>query len=192
MLAAYKRMDDLVGEARKLAGEDALFIVCSDHGFSSFRRGVNYNNWLLDNGFMALKPGVTGRPTLYDVDWEKTQAYAIGLGAIYINLVGREKRGTVLPGPEYEDVRRRIAEGLEGMVDESTGERPVSRVQRREDMYMEYDSDLIPDLRVSNTHNYRVSWGTTLGGRETMHRVTRTWFEGSSFRIGRSTRIGHG
>jgi predicted AlkP superfamily phosphohydrolase/phosphomutase len=164
MLAAYKRMDDLVGEARKLAGEDALFIVCSDHGFSSFRRGVNYNNWLLDNGFMALKPGVTGRPTLYDVDWEKTQAYAIGLGAIYINLVGREKRGTVLPGPEYEDVRRRIAEGLEGMVDESTGERPVSRVQRREDMYMEYDSDLIPDLRVSNTHNYRVSWGTTLGG----------------------------
>lgn len=164
MLSAYKRMDDLVGEARELAGEEALFIVVSDHGFSSFRRGVNYNNWLVDNGFMTLKPGVIGRPTLMDVDWEKTQAYAIGLGAIYINLIGREKRGTVLPGPEYEEVRRRIAEGLEAIVDEASGDRPVSRVLRREEMYTEYDSDLIPDLRVSNTHNYRVSWGTTLGG----------------------------
>lgn len=164
MLAAYKRMDDLVGQARELAGEETLFIVCSDHGFSSFRRGVNYNNWLVDHGFMTLKPGVTGRPSLGDVDWDKTQAYAVGLGAIYINLIGREKRGTVLPGPEYEDVRRRIIEQLEALVDEVTGERPVSRVLRREEMYAEYDADLIPDLRVSNTHNYRVSWGTTLGG----------------------------
>ena len=164
MLSAYKRMDELVGEARDLAGEETLFIVCSDHGFSSFRRGVNYNNWLVDNGFMTLKAGVTGRPSLADVDWQKTQAYAVGLGAVYINLIGREKRGTVLPGPEYEEVRRRIVEGLEALVDEATGERPVSRVLRREEMYADYDADLIPDLRVNNTHNYRVSWGTTLGG----------------------------
>jgi predicted AlkP superfamily phosphohydrolase/phosphomutase len=164
MLAAYKRMDSLVGEARALAGPEALFIVCSDHGFSSFRRGVNYNNWLVENGFMSLKPGTTGRPSLADVDWERTQAYAIGLGAIYVNLVGREKRGSVMPGPEYEEVRRRLVQGLEALVDESSGERPVSRVLRREEMYGDYDPDLIPDLRVSNTLNYRVSWATTLGG----------------------------
>jgi predicted AlkP superfamily phosphohydrolase/phosphomutase len=164
MLEAYRRMDELVGRARDLAGEEALFIVCSDHGFSSFRRGVNYNNWLVENGFMTLKPGTSGGATLGNVDWQKTQAYAVGLGAIYINLIGREKQGTVLPGPEYEQVRRRIIEGLETLVDPQTGEHPVSRVLTREEMYRDFDPDLIPDLRVSNTLNYRVSWSTTLGG----------------------------
>ena len=174
MLAAYKRMDGLVGKARALAGDEALFLVVSDHGFSSFRRGVNYNNWLVENGFMALKNQPTEAATLEklfdtrdlfaDVDWTRTQAYAMGLGSIYINLVGRERYGTVLPGPDYEDVRQRIKDGLESLVDPLTGDRPVSRVMTREEMYGEYDPNLVPDLRAANSLNYRVSWQTSLGG----------------------------
>jgi predicted AlkP superfamily phosphohydrolase/phosphomutase len=149
-------MDDLVGEARRLAGDDAVFIVCSDHGFSSYRRGVNYNNWLVDHGLMSLKN--------QRVDWSRTKAYALGLGSIYINLKGREPQGAVLPGPDYDEVRRQIREGLEALVDPLTGERPVTRVFTREELYSEFDPDLIPDLRVSNSLNYRVSWQTNLGG----------------------------
>src|SRR6185503_8208195 len=60
VLEAYRRMDEIVGKARKLA-PNATLIVCSDHGFSSFRRGVNINTWLARNGYMALK-GQTGDP----------------------------------------------------------------------------------------------------------------------------------
>ena len=44
VLKAYQAMDALVGKARALAGPDALFLVCSDHGFSSFRRGVSHQH----------------------------------------------------------------------------------------------------------------------------------------------------
>jgi predicted AlkP superfamily phosphohydrolase/phosphomutase len=167
-------MDAMVGRARKLAGPDALFLVCSDHGFSSFRRGVNLNTWLVRNGFMTLK-GQTSDPAtlekLFDtrdlfqnVDWPRTKAYALGLGSIYLNVVGREKDGSVLPGRDYDDVRRRIREGLEGLVDPVTGEHPIARVWTREDLYSGFDANLIPDLRAGNSLNYRVSWQTTLGG----------------------------
>src|SRR5262249_10295530 len=150
--------DEMVGKARSIAGPDALFLVCSDHGFSSYRRGVNYNTWLVRNGFMTLK-GQSNDPAtlekLFDtrelfenVDWTRTKAYALGLGSIYVNLVGREKKGIVMPGAEYEDVRRQLRAGLEALVDPATGAKPVSHVWTREEMYTGFNSDLIPDLRV--------------------------------------------
>lgn len=188
MLEAYQRMDELVGEARDLAGPEALFLVLSDHGFSSFRRGVNYNNWLVANGFMTLKnqPGSVAtleklfdtRELFGDVDWTRTKAYALGLGSIYINQIGREKHGIVLPGPEYDEVRQQIKDGLEALVDPLTGERPVSRVWTREEIYDDgFDPNLIPDLRVGNALNYRVSWQTTLGGfgEELVEDNLRAW-----------------
>ncbi|HJQ98707.1 MAG TPA: alkaline phosphatase family protein, partial [Candidatus Polarisedimenticolaceae bacterium] len=172
VLAAYQRMDEIVGKARKLA-PDATLIVCSDHGFSSFRRGVNINTWLARNGYMTLK-GQTGDPAtlekLFDtrelfqnVDWSRTKAYALGFGGVYVNLVGRERDGIVLPGAEYEAVRQGIKEGLEALVDPLTGERPVTRVWTREEMYSAFEPNLIPDLRVGNNLNYRISWQGSLG-----------------------------
>ena len=187
MLKAYKRMDDIVGRARELAGDEALFIVCSDHGFSTFRRGVNYNNWLVDQGLLVLKDQPTDKATLEKlfetrdlfthVDWDQTKAYALGLGSIYINRVGRERNGTVLPGPEYDAVVQQIKEGLEGLVDEATGLKPVANVWTREEMYGDFDPRLIPDLRVSNTEGYRVSWQTSLGGfgAELIEDNTKAW-----------------
>jgi predicted AlkP superfamily phosphohydrolase/phosphomutase len=174
VLAAYQAMDALVGKARALAGPEALFIVCSDHGFASFRRGVNINTWLVRNGFMTLK-GQTEDPAtlekLFDtrdlfqnVDWKRTKAYALGLGGIYLNVVGRERDGVVLPGQEYDEVRRSIKEGLEALVDPLTKEHPITRVWTREELYTGFDANLIPDLRAGNGLNYRVSWQTTLGG----------------------------
>jgi len=174
VLKAYQTMDAMVGRARALAGPDALFLVCSDHGFSSFRRGVNLNTWLVRNGFMTLK-GQTNDPAtlekLFDtrdlfqnVDWPRTKAYALGLGSIYLNVVGREKNGAVMPGQEYDDVRNRIREGLLGLVDPVSGAHPIAKVWTREEIYTGFDPNLIPDLRAGNSLNYRVSWQTTLGG----------------------------
>jgi predicted AlkP superfamily phosphohydrolase/phosphomutase len=105
-----------------------------------------------------------GESLFRNVDWSRTKAYALGLGNIYVNLYGREPQGIVQEGEEYEKVVRGIKDGLEALVDEKTGERPVTRVYRREEIYPGYDPVLIPDLRPANALGYRVSWQTTLGG----------------------------
>lgn len=170
---SYVKMDQIIGEAMALLPPDTVLIICSDHGFTSFRRGINYNTWLVKNGLMTLQ-GQNEVKTLDDlfgqgdfftnVDWSKTKAYSMGLGAIYINLKGREPKGIVEPGAEYEQIKNEIIKGLEAYVDPETGAHPVARVYKREDIYNTFDSELIPDLRAANAENYRVSWQTTLGG----------------------------
>jgi predicted AlkP superfamily phosphohydrolase/phosphomutase len=173
MVTTYQKMDDIVGDAMKALGPDDTLIVLSDHGFSTWRRSVNYNTWLVKNGFMALTGNegkladleqLFGQGEFWpNVDWSKTKAYSMGLGDIYVNVKGREGQGIVSPGAEYEQVRKDIIAGLSGLVDPKTGEKAVSRIFTREEAYGSFDADLIPDLFVTNTEAYRVSWQSSLG-----------------------------
>src|SRR4030042_1521701 len=141
---AYIKMDQIVGEAMNLMPPKTALIIMSDHGFTSFRRGINYNTWLVKNGFMTLK-GQNEVKTLDDlfgqgdffqnVDWSQTKAYALGLGPIYINVKGREPHGVVKPGEEYEQVRDAIIKGLEEYVDPETGLHPVYKVYKTDQLY---------------------------------------------------------
>jgi predicted AlkP superfamily phosphohydrolase/phosphomutase len=171
---AYEEMDRIVGDTMKKR-PDAAIMVVSDHGFASFRRGMNYNTWLATNGFMSLNGQDAKRKNLEDlfgqgnfftnVDWSKTKAYALGLGQIYINLQGRESKGIVKPGAEYQQVAQQIKAGLEAYVDPETGEHPVAHVFTRDEAYNGvYDPVLIPDLIPSNNEGYRVGWQDALGG----------------------------
>ena len=174
ILAAYQQMDTLVGDVMRKRPDAALMVV-SDHGFASFRRGMNYNTWLVKNGFMTLNGQDAKRKNLEDlfgqgnffvnVDWSKTKAYALGLGQIYINEAGREGKGIVKPGAEYQQVAAQIKQGLEAYVDPDTGEHPVAHVFTRDEAYNGvYDPVLIPDLIPSNNEGYRVGWQDALGG----------------------------
>ena len=49
----YRRGDEVVGKALQFADDQTLVIVLSDHGFGSFRRGVNLNTTLYDFGLLA-------------------------------------------------------------------------------------------------------------------------------------------
>jgi predicted AlkP superfamily phosphohydrolase/phosphomutase len=173
MVTTYRQMDDIVGDALKALGPDDTLIVLSDHGFSTWRRSVNYNTWLVKNGFMALTGGEGKQADLEqlfgqgefwpNVDWSKTKAYSMGLGDVYVNLKGREGKGIVSPGAEYEQVRQEIVAGLSQLVDPKTGQKAVSRIFTREEAYGSYDADVIPDLFVTNTEAYRVGWQSSLG-----------------------------
>jgi predicted AlkP superfamily phosphohydrolase/phosphomutase len=174
ILQAYQQMDAIVGEAMRTMPRNADLLVLSDHGFASFRRGMNYNTWLATNGLMTLTGEDTKRKNLEDlfgqgdffvnVDWSKTKAYALGLGQIYINLAGREAKGIVQSGEDYKRVEAAIISGLQSYVDPATGEHPVAHVFTREEAYGTFDPELIPDLIPSNNEGYRVGWQDTLGG----------------------------
>ena len=174
ILKSYQDMDRIVGDVMQKRPEASIMVV-SDHGFASFRRAMNYNTWLVKNGFMTLNGQDAKRMNLEDlfdqgdffvnVDWSKTKAYALGLGQIYINQAGREAKGIVKPGAEYQQVAAQIKQGLEAFIDEETGERPVAHVFTRDEAYEGvYDPLLIPDLIPSNSEGYRVGWQDSLGG----------------------------
>jgi predicted AlkP superfamily phosphohydrolase/phosphomutase len=89
----HVKMDDLVGRVMDEIDDKSLLIIMSDHGFKSFRRGVNINNWLYKNGYLHLKEGKTQSEEWFkDVNWEKTKAYGLGLGGVYINQKNRESK----------------------------------------------------------------------------------------------------
>ncbi|HMA29717.1 MAG TPA: alkaline phosphatase family protein [Thermoanaerobaculia bacterium] len=178
----YERMDAIVGDAMKKLGPEDVLIVLSDHGFATWRRSVNYNTWLVQNGFMTLKGGdgsqtadlemLFGQGEFWpNVDWSRTKAYAMGLGDIYVNLKGREGQGCISPGAEYEAVREEIRKKLVTLVDPKTSQRAISRIFTREEAYGSFDADVIPDLFVTNTAGTRIGWQGTLGV------VTKEMFE---------------
>lgn len=169
---SYETMDAIVGEtAGVLAPEDVL-LVLSDHGFATWRRSVNYNTWLVEKGYLVLAgdahrknlEALFSRGAFWEsVDWGKSRAYSMGFGDIYVNLKGRETNGIVSAGADYERVRDEITKEILELTDPQNGERAVSRVFKREDIYRRFDPRLIPDLIVSNRPGYRVSWQSTLG-----------------------------
>jgi predicted AlkP superfamily phosphohydrolase/phosphomutase len=176
LLKAYQLMDAIVGDAMAAAERhNAVLIVVSDHGFASFRKAVNYDTWLVMNGYMTLKSGVQVKERnvemLFDqgqfwenVDWSKTRAYAMGLGELYINMKGREAEGIVNPGAETEALKAELKKRLVEFTDPENGEKPVRRVLAREEIYRQFDPNMIPDLFITNNDGYRVSWQTSLGG----------------------------
>lgn len=163
----YRACDAVVGRAMQFADESTLVIVLSDHGFGSFRRGIHLNTWLHDQGLLALRdgmqPGEEAGDFFRHVDWSRTQAYALGLGGIYVNCAGREGQG-IVASDEAEIVTARIINGLTNLTDAERGAAAVRAVVRRDQMYRGAYVGEAPDLIVCTAPGYRASWGTTLGG----------------------------
>ncbi len=174
----YRRADQLTGEVLKRVSPDTAVLVVSDHGFHSFKYGVNLNTWLVDNGYIARPGAALGDKNLNDlfggggqfwenVDWSRTRAYSIGLGQVYFNLRGRESQGIVRPGEDYKRLSDELAAKLLTMTDPKTGQHLVSAVYKRDDMFSGPFLANAPDLQVGFVDGYRVSWQTSLGGTPT-------------------------
>jgi predicted AlkP superfamily phosphohydrolase/phosphomutase len=163
----YRRGDSVVGQALEFADDETLVIVLSDHGFSSFQRGFNLNKWLFDQGLLAVREGLEPGPAAGDllrgVDWERTRAYGVGLCGVYLNLQGREERGTV-SADEAEGLKATIARELCGLHDTERGVVGVRSVKCREELYHGPFVHEAPDLIVNCAPGYRISWGSSLGG----------------------------
>lgn len=175
----YRRCDAVVGRVLDHVDDRTLLVVLSDHGFGPFYRGVHLNTWLHDNGLLVLRERVASNSgandMLADVDWDRTRAYAVGLGGIYLNRRGREAHG-IVTREEARDLGGRIARGLTGLRDPTHGRAAVRRVRTASELYRGPWTDRAPDLLVDFEPGYRVSWATPLGG------VQKGWFEDNTRR----------
>ena len=173
----YERMDDLVGRTMKAcADDDTVLMVISDHGFSSFRRGVDLNVWLERNGYLKLKPDGRGRKYLAGIDWSQTRAYGLGLAGIWLNLQGREAQGIVDPR-DAGKLRDELCAKLTGLRDEETGEVAVNRAFNAHKIYRGPYQAEGPDIILGYNRGYRVSWEGAIGQPtdRLFHDNTKAW-----------------
>ena len=151
LLQFYRAVDHAIGEVAR-AEPSAELMVMSDHGFAAFNRAVNLNAWLRDQGWLNTN-ATSG------IDWSRTEAYALGLNGLYLNLAGREEHGIVHPGAEQRSLLQNIRTRLLALRD--TGGHVV--VETVASVDAPGNAAVAPDLIVGYAPGYRASWKTALG-----------------------------
>jgi predicted AlkP superfamily phosphohydrolase/phosphomutase len=83
-------------------------------------------------------------------NWSQTRAFGVHMYnhvcGIVINLRGRNKRGIVEPGAEYEALQQLLMDRAMELEDPATGERLVRKAYRRQDVYEGPHLDKAPDV----------------------------------------------
>jgi predicted AlkP superfamily phosphohydrolase/phosphomutase len=159
----YRKNDELVGRVMAGLKEGDVLMVLSDHGFTSFRRGINLNSWLHAEGYLQLKEGSDGSSEwLRDVDWSQTRAYALGLTGMFLNITGREEQGIVDPD-DAPKLRAELIEKLSGLEDPDNGETGINEVFDTREIYKGPYLGNAPDLLIGYNHGYRTSWDCATG-----------------------------
>ena len=172
----YQRADRLVGLAQQHVDENTVLFVLSDHGFTSFRRGINLNSWLMQNGYLTLQDGRSASDRYFKgVDWSRTRAYTLGFGRTYLNIKGREAQGIVNSGPEANALKQELIQKLSGLTDgEHVG---IRAVYATDALYKGPYLAEAPDLIVGYNEGYRTSWDAAVGvvAREVFEDNHKAW-----------------
>jgi predicted AlkP superfamily phosphohydrolase/phosphomutase len=169
----YRLLDDALGRHLARAGDDDLVLFISDHGFQSCTRALHMDKLLEHLGFLRFGAskalfgpmqwgkvravarkvydlfGLHGRVSLpQSVNWKRTVAYtavrSTGEG-VSINLAGREPDGVVDPA-DFETTREKVMDALASYRDPVTGQPPVARVRKREEVFTGRFADTAPDI----------------------------------------------
>lgn len=194
LLACYEEVDQGIGALLALAGEGTTVFLLSDHGFCGLHTAVHLDQWLADRGFLRyarakatvrrrVKAGlapllkrVLPRPWLLRgrqafavtkvVDWGHTRVYSgrSSENAVFLNLRGREPKGIVEPGQEYEALREEVVQALQALRDPRTGALVLQRVFRREEVYRGPYLASAPDILLELTEGYEVTSEVTTAG----------------------------
>ena len=149
VLDYYKALDEKMGRLLRFADDDTAVLVVSDHGAKKMDGGICVNEWLLQEGYLALKeePAEPGPLKPEMIDWERTTAWGEGgyYARIFLNVAGREPQG-VVAAEEYERVRSELKQKLEALGDPDGN--PIGTIAHRpEDLYPERNG-VVPDLLV--------------------------------------------
>jgi predicted AlkP superfamily phosphohydrolase/phosphomutase len=197
--AIYRLLDDAMAALVAEAGPETVTLVVSDHGFGPGpERVLHPNRWLADNGWLAQHRSwrlrrwlVKQLPRRYKQRLKSVETLLVDFAAsdawcevmetrsagVWLNLRGRQPRGRVEPGADYERRRDELIQGLGAWRD---GGAPVfSRVVRREEVYDGPATALAPDVLLEAAPRF----GFTFGLRtELQSGVLAAPFDGAGYR----------
>lgn len=116
----YRRVDERIGQLLALAGPDTAVLLVSDHGARAMTGGFCVNQWLINQGYLALTETPDSPKRLEDcaIDWTRTTAWSTGgyYARIFLNVAGREPEGVVPP----ENYEQRV-QSLKSQLEAETG-----------------------------------------------------------------------
>ncbi len=163
----YCQLDKLVAKVQEQlvasGGEQTRLVIVSDHGFNDFDYKVHLNRWLVENDYLTLGDD-QAESSLKNVNWDATQAYAIGLNSLYLNRHGREGQGQVRD-PEAEQLLEEIRNKLLNW--QGPDGRPVvAGVWKNQEAFSGSQAGDGPDLVIGYAPGYRASSQTGLGAWE--------------------------
>lgn len=126
----FLRLDWWIGKLLERLREDDSLVILSDHGFCGIKHEVQMNTWLKEKGYLVMNEDP------YDLHNynERTICYSVLPGRFYINLKGREQRGSV-PLSEYDKVRNQLKEDLLEFRDPDNNQQVIRNVFFREEIY---------------------------------------------------------
>lgn len=139
----YAQIDEVLGQMAQRLDDRTTLIVLSDHGFCTLKWEVQVNYWLTERGWLHFEK--TPPQSLADIS-PQARAFSLIPGRLYINLQGREPKGSVAPA-DYGRVREELATAAMEISDPDSGEPMIEKVLCREDIYegphLEEAADLI-------------------------------------------------
>ncbi len=144
----YAHVDAIIGHLASLAKADDELIILADHGFCRIEQELYLNHWLAERGYLVMKTPRIGAP-LAEIDPEKSRAFAIDPGRIFLNVRGRQPAGCVEPC-DAPALRDEIADGLAAMRVRVPWQAeaicPFEKIMRREEIYAGPWAHLAADL----------------------------------------------
>ncbi len=137
----YRRIDQAIGQLMNELSDEWGILMLSDHGFTRLNYEFYLNRWLAENGYLFFEQM---RPKSLQDMHPFTKAYSLYPGRIYINLKGREKKGNVNAGLEYEKLCEELSEKMLKIKDPN-GKAVIAEVRRGYELY-----GLPPEISHSN------------------------------------------
>jgi predicted AlkP superfamily phosphohydrolase/phosphomutase len=162
----YQWLDEQIGSVLELLDDDTLVLIVSDHGAQRLDGGFAVNEWLIQEGLLAvenLPQAVTPFANL-KIDWTKTKVWSEGgyYARVFFNVQGREPSG-VIPGADYEAFQDEMKAKFEALTD-AKGRPLGSLVFKPKEIYRNV-RNVAPDLIVHFGGLYWRSIGSVGYGR---------------------------
>lgn len=149
----YTKLDEWIGKAYELLNDEDIFIVLSDHGFCRVKYNVQINHFLEDEGYLLWE---VGNPSNVTALSEDSKAYSLIPGRIFVNLKGREAKGSVSTD-EYDRLREELKKKIMDL-ESPEGEKIIEKAFLREEIY---SGDYIKNAADMIVHP---QWGFDLKG----------------------------
>jgi len=150
----FRQLDGFIEQLVTAAGPQAQVFLASDHGFTATKEVVRINAYLHQKGYLAWKEvpdtdaGRRREDSMFAfLDWSKTVAYCRTPSSNGINIrVARNPGETGVAPEQYESLRTRLIRDLEDLKDPVSGERIITEVHLREDVFPGAAMNDAPDL----------------------------------------------
>ena len=149
----YRELDRFIGTmAKRAVKDDAVFLTCSDHGFTPIKTEIYLSRWLMENGYLKLDSGQGLKGITSD-----TKAFCLDPSRIYAHLEGKYKRGTVKEA-DRDALLNELKEQFLRLTFE--GQNVIKNVFLKEEIFRGAHADEGPDLYLLPNYGFDLKGST--------------------------------